>query len=208
MSKRDKSGRQWRQGVWTAKDQFILLAFLLWQAMVRGIDHIKGLGPDSVDYLLLDAAFSQQLVGYAFVVPAATIIIGMILRLHAMIWIGHSLLVVTYSTVGVSLLVTSVLLFPSLVTLLSLALVVGVGVTLSAMIVTGAVSRLPIAATVLLALMLLLFFLAPEGPDGSLRAPGFYLSIATCHALWAIRMGPSPLPDDDDKVIDEAVVKG
>lgn len=207
MSKRDKSGRQWRQGVWTAKDQSILLAFLLWQAMVRGIDHIKGLGPDSVDYLLLDAAFSQQLVGYAFLVPAAIIIIGMILRLHEMIWIGHSLLVVTYSTVGMSLLVTSILLLPSQVSLLSLALMVGVGVTLSAMIVTGAVSRLPIAATVLMASLLFLFFLSPEGPDGSLRAPGFYLSIATCHALWAIRMGPSPVSDDEEEIY-ETVVKG
>lgn len=207
MSKRDKSGRRWRQGVWTARDQSILLAFLLWQALVRGIDHIKGLGPHSVDYLLLEAAFSQQLVGYAFLVPAATIIIGMILRLHAMIWIGHALLVVTYSTVGVSLLVTSVLLFPSLVSLLGLALVVGVGVTLSVMIVAGAVSRLPIVATVLLASMLSLLFMAPEGPDGSLRAPGFYLSIALCHLLWAARMGPSPV-SDDEKELFETVVKG
>lgn len=207
MSKKKSSRRRWRQGVWTARDQAILLAVLLWQAIVRGVDYVKGTGPQSVDYLLLEAAFSQQALGFAFIIPAVMITVGMAWRFHGLVWAGHSLLMVTYFTISLSLLWTSAFLLPSASHVLALALMIGLGTVLGWMVVSGAICRHPMKALAIFATILILLFWLPQAPDGSLRAPGFYLSVGLCHLLWAARMGPSPLAKGD-ATLDEAVVKG
>lgn len=185
---------RWEQGRFVARDELVLLAWLTWQAFIRGSDYIRGLGLGSPDYMVLKAAYDPALVGLVFVAGAALIVGGVILNAHIFVWSGHVVLFVSYSNLtlatgfamigraewGVAWLIGAG------------AILAGVGVFLYARDKLSDLTwRLGLFA--LAALLLPLIILAPTAGGFGLRVPGIFFGAAIIHFLWALRTGYEPL---------------
>ena len=205
--------RGWTQGVWTLLDQRLLMVILVWQAAVRGADYWRGSGVNSTDFDLLLSAFTLRVVGSGFLVPAILVALGMVLNRHSLAWLGHSLLMLAYYVMAITIIVQIIAegyegyfswVWLSIFTLAGAALA---WTGLKAVIPPETLSRVGIGMVMLVGLVSLLF-ISPQALDSGLRFPGHLVAVGTMHLLWAVRMGPAPLDSKVDGKTEMEIVVG
>lgn len=205
--------RGWTQGVLTILDQRLLMVIMVWQAAVRGADYWRGSGYNSTDFDLLLNAFTLRVVGSGFLIPAILVALGMILNRHSLAWLGHSLLMLAYYvmaiTVAVQIIAEGYEGYFSWVwlSIFAVAVVALVWTGLKAVIPPENLSRVGIGMVMLVGLVSLLF-ISPQALDSGLRFPGHLVAVGTMHLLWAVRMGPAPLDSKIDGKTEVEVVVG
>lgn len=102
MSIRRRFTAKWRQGIFTAFDQKLLLGWMLLQATFRGIDYITGTYPNGPEWVVLNHAFASGTVGTWFVVGALMTMAGVLFRTHLWVWLGHGMLYIAYWAMAIS----------------------------------------------------------------------------------------------------------
>ena len=93
----------WEPGRFHLSDALVLKGTLVFMAFWRGFDYITpppALTPVTETMML---AFPLTVWGGAFLVLAAVLAVGLILRIHFLVWLGHGLLAAAYVAVFVSL---------------------------------------------------------------------------------------------------------
>lgn len=93
----------WEPGRFHLSDALVLKVTLVFMAFWRGFDYITPpiqVGPITESMML---AFPLTVWGGAFLALAAVLAVGMILRIHFLVWLGHGLLAAAYVAVFVSL---------------------------------------------------------------------------------------------------------
>ena len=93
----------WEPGRFRLPDALVLKGTLVLMALARGFDYITP--PSRVTEVTetMMLAFPLTVWGGAFLILAAVLAVGLILRIHFLVWIGHGLLAAAYVAVFVSL---------------------------------------------------------------------------------------------------------
>ena len=93
----------WEPGRFHLSDALVLKVTLVVMAISRGFDYLTPpteVGPVTETMML---AFPLPVWGGAFLILAAMLAVGMILRIHFLVWLGHGLLAAAYVAVFVAL---------------------------------------------------------------------------------------------------------
>lgn len=93
----------WEPGRFHLSDALVLKVTLVFMAFWRGFDYITPpiqVGPITESMML---AFPLPVWGGAFMILAVMLAVGMVLRIHFFVWLGHGLLAAVYVAVFVSL---------------------------------------------------------------------------------------------------------
>src|SRR5699024_8496280 len=93
----------WEPGRFRLSDALVLKGTLVFMAFWRGFDYITPpiqVGPVTESMML---AFPLPVWGGAFMILAGMLAVGLILRIHFCVWLGHGLLAAAYVAVFVSL---------------------------------------------------------------------------------------------------------
>ena len=93
----------WEPGRFHLSDALVIKGTLAFMAFWRGFDYITpppALTPVTETMML---AFPLSVWGGAFLALAAMLAVGLILRVHFLVWLGHGLLAAAYVAVFVSL---------------------------------------------------------------------------------------------------------
>lgn len=93
----------WEPGRFHLSDALVIKGTLAFMALWRGFDYITpppALTPVTETMML---AFPLTVWGGAFLVLAAMLTVGLVLRIHFLVWLGHGLLAAAYVAVFVSL---------------------------------------------------------------------------------------------------------
>ena len=93
----------WEPGRFRLSDALVIKVTLVVMALARGFDYMTpptNPGPVTETMML---AFPLPVWGGAFLILAAMLAVGMILRIHFFVWLGHGLLAAAYVAVFVSL---------------------------------------------------------------------------------------------------------
>ena len=93
----------WEPGRFRLSDALVIKGTLVLMAFWRGFDYITPpprLGPITETMML---AFPLEVWGGAFLILAAMMAVGLALRIHFLVWLGHGLLAAAYVAVFVSL---------------------------------------------------------------------------------------------------------
>lgn len=96
-----RSPDPWRVGSWEParlglSDSLGLTILLTFVAALRGFDYLTPTSTESPALSIVEAAFPLWIWGLMFAVPAVFLAISAIARIHAGVWIGHWLLVISY----------------------------------------------------------------------------------------------------------------
>lgn len=93
----------WEPGRFHLSDALIIKGTLVLMALARGFDYITP--PSRVTEVTetMMLAFPLTVWGGAFLILAAVLAVGLILRVHFLVWLGHGLLAAVYVAVFVSL---------------------------------------------------------------------------------------------------------
>lgn len=94
----------WRQGVLTIRDQRIITYAFCILATVRGIDYANGRMTESPVYAIVERVFLHETWGWLFISFAIICALGMFIRQHQMVWLGHAGLFFVYLAMIVGLL--------------------------------------------------------------------------------------------------------
>ena len=93
----------WEPGRFHLSDALILKGTLVLMAFARGFDYITPPGQITQVTETMMLAFPLEVWGGAFLALAAMLAVGLILRIHFLVWLGHGLLAAAYVAVFVSL---------------------------------------------------------------------------------------------------------
>lgn len=93
----------WEPGRFRLSDALVIKGTLVLMALARGFDYITP--PPRLTQVTetMMLAFPLEVWGGAFLALAVILAVGMILRVHFMVWLGHGLLAAAYVAVFVSL---------------------------------------------------------------------------------------------------------
>lgn len=93
----------WEPGRFHLSDALVIKGTLVLMALARGFDYITP--PSQVTEVTetMMLAFPLTVWGGAFLALAAVLAVGLILRVHFLVWLGHGLLAAVYVAVFVSL---------------------------------------------------------------------------------------------------------
>ena len=93
----------WEPGRFHLSDALVLKVTLVFMAFWRGFDYL--IPPSEITQTIetMMLAFPLTVWGGAFLVLAAVLVVGLILRIHFLVWLGHGLLAAAYVAVFVSL---------------------------------------------------------------------------------------------------------
>lgn len=93
----------WEPGRFHLSDALIIKGTLVLMALARGFDYITP--PSRVTEVTetMMLAFPLTVWGGAFLILAAMLAVGLALRIHFLVWLGHGLLAAVYVAVFVSL---------------------------------------------------------------------------------------------------------
>lgn len=93
----------WEPGRFRLSDALVLKGTLVLMAFARGFDYITP--PPRLTQVTetMMLAFPLEVWGGAFLALAVILAVGLILRVHFMVWLGHGLLAAAYVAVFVSL---------------------------------------------------------------------------------------------------------
>ena len=93
----------WEPGRFHLSDALVIKVTLVFMAFSRGFDYLNpptNPGPVTETMML---AFPLTVWGGAFMILAVMLAVGLILRIHFFVWLGHGLLAAAYVAVFVSL---------------------------------------------------------------------------------------------------------
>ena len=98
----------WRIGSWEParlglSDSIGLTILLTFAAAMRGYDYLTPKVHPSPSLSVVEAAFPLWVWGLMFALPAIFLAVSALARIHAGVWIGHWLLVITYVGLGTGL---------------------------------------------------------------------------------------------------------
>ena len=93
----------WEPGRFRLSDALVIKGTLVLMALARGFDYITP--PPRLTQVTetMMLAFPLEVWGGAFLALAVILAVGLILRVHFMVWLGHGLLAAAYVAVFVSL---------------------------------------------------------------------------------------------------------
>lgn len=94
----------WEPGRFHLSDALVLKGTLVFMAFWRGFDYLTPPSEITQTIETMMLAFPLTVWGGAFLVLAAVLVVGLILRIHFLVWLGHGLLAAAYVAVFVSLL--------------------------------------------------------------------------------------------------------
>ena len=93
----------WEPGRFRLSDALVIKVTMVFMALARGFDYITP--PSRVTEVTetMMLAFPLTVWGGAFLILAAMLAVGLALRIHFLVWLGHGLLAAVYVAVFVSL---------------------------------------------------------------------------------------------------------
>ena len=93
----------WEPGRFHLSDALVIKGTLVLMALTRGFDYITPPSRISEVTETMMLAFPLEVWGGAFLILASMLAVGLILRIHFLVWLGHGLLAAAYVAVFVSL---------------------------------------------------------------------------------------------------------
>ena len=96
----------WEPGRFNLSDAVVIKATLIFMAFLRGIDWLTPTVTSSPTPVTetMQTAFPLEIWALMIMAPATVLLIGLVLRIHFFVWLGHGLLAVTYMGLFTSLL--------------------------------------------------------------------------------------------------------
>lgn len=92
---------RWSQGVLTSRDQLTVVALLTIQTVIVAADFLRAAELDGVDYRLIDSAAAEAAWGFGFLGSALLVVVGIVLKRHLLVFLGHGLLFLMWALFGV-----------------------------------------------------------------------------------------------------------
>lgn len=94
----------WEPGRFHLSDALVIKGTLVFMAFWRGFDYITPPSEITQTIETMMLAFPLTVWGGAFLTLAVMLTVGLVLRIHFLVWLGHGLLAAAYVAVFVSLL--------------------------------------------------------------------------------------------------------
>lgn len=100
MTLRPHRRQTWRPAAFTSADLWVLLGGLVAIASLRGFDYATGNDRVSQSLSIVEDAFPLPVWGAFTLVAAVVLAVGITVRVHALVFVGHGLLAGVYLALG------------------------------------------------------------------------------------------------------------